>query len=373
MRSAAENAGPVSAARILNVNDQVAARYVVSRMLARAGFEVVEAGTGETALAQARDGVDAVVLDVNLPDMDGYEITRRLKGDPSTSSIPILLTSAAIAGASQRIEGLESGAEAYLAQPFETAELAATLRALLRVRAAEREAREALRAREDFLSVASHELRTPLTSLSLQAQSLERLWRQGRAHTLSPEAVLHKLEVIARQSRQLGELLDDLLDVSRIRAGRLELRPEPLDLAQVARETVDRHASLIARTGAQIELAAPCPVLGRWDRLRMEQVVANLVSNACKYGRGRPVRVSIADELRQAAIVVADEGIGIAPEDRQRIFERFERAAVDPNRPGMGLGLWIVRQIVTACGGTIDVESEVGRGSTFTVRLPREP
>src|SRR5690349_3435385 len=205
-------AGPL----ILHVNDRAASRCLITQLLRTSGFGVLEAGSGAEALEQAERCPDAIILEVKLPDIDGYEVSRRLKQNARTASIPIVLTSAAFVGATNKIEGLESGADAYLAQPFEAQELSATIRALLRARAAEKRALEALQLRDDFLSTASHELRTPLTALGLQAQSLRRLWRSGGWKDLPPEKIDKKLEILARQSLHLGELINELLDVSRI-------------------------------------------------------------------------------------------------------------------------------------------------------------
>jgi signal transduction histidine kinase len=145
-----------------------------------------------------------------------------------------------------------------------------------------------------------------------------------------------------------------------------------VDLTAVTREVLDQFAAELARAGCATELEAPHPVLGRWDPLRIEQVVANLLSNACKYGAGKPIRISVEVNGDRARLSVRDHGIGIAPADRERIFERFERAASARHYGGLGLGLYITRQVVEAHGGTIRVVSHTGAGSTFAVELPLE-
>jgi signal transduction histidine kinase len=167
---------------------------------------------------------------------------------------------------------------------------------------------------------------------------------------------------------RLASLIDELLDVSRISEGRLSLQPERLDLAELAREIAARFAEE-KRAAPPIAVRAEGPVVGQWDRRRLEQVVENLVSNAVKYGAGSPVEVEVALD-GSARLTVADGGAGIAARDQARIFERFERAVPSRTVAGLGLGLWIVREIVTASGGTVSVESELNRGSKFTVRLP---
>ncbi|MGZ3459899.1 MAG: sensor histidine kinase, partial [Archangium sp.] len=174
-------------------------------------------------------------------------------------------------------------------------------------------------------------------------------------------------------SQRLGALVDELLDAGRITAGRLKLEREEVDLATLARDAVGRMSEALARTGSEVKLVADAQVVGRWDRVRLEQVVGNLLSNAAKYGRGQPVEVRVeAGHDGRARLVVKDHGIGIAPEDQARIFERFERAVNGRQFHGLGLGLWISREIVESHGGHIQVQSAPGEGSTFTVELPRE-
>ena len=172
---------------------------------------------------------------------------------------------------------------------------------------------------------------------------------------------------------RLGLLVHTLLDVSRVTAGRFVLDLESVDLAEVTGEVLERMADELAQAGCALHLECPAPVRGRWDRGRLEQVVTNLVSNACKYGAGHPVTVSVAQQGRTARLAVRDGGIGITGADLERIFERFERAAGARDYAGLGLGLYITRQIVQAHGGTIRAESERARGSCFTVELPLEP
>jgi signal transduction histidine kinase len=164
----------------------------------------------------------------------------------------------------------------------------------------------------------------------------------------------------------LTGLVDRLLDVSRISAGKLVLDLETLDLAEVARDVAGRFSGAESR----ITIDASAAIHGRWDRLRVEQVITNLLSNAVTYGEERPVAITVRRVGEHAEIVVRDQGIGIAPEALGRIFERFERAASGRQYGGLGLGLWIVRQLVEAMDGSISVESDLGRGATFTVQLP---
>jgi PAS domain S-box-containing protein len=231
-----------------------------------------------------------------------------------------------------------------------------------------REATEAIKVRDEFLSVAGHELKTPLAALLLQLASLLRLVR--RPGTVDLVRLGERLEKTVGHGARLERLIDQLLDVSRITSGRLRLDRETVDLAEVTAEVIARFADESARAGSPIELGGG-PARGQWDRQRLDQVVTNLVSNALKYGAGNPVRVQVRPEPGdRVALQVTDRGIGIALEHQRRIFERFERAVSDRSYGGLGLGLWITRQIVEAHGGEILVQSEPGRGATFTVVLP---
>ncbi|QRK11795.1 GAF domain-containing protein [Archangium violaceum] len=233
-----------------------------------------------------------------------------------------------------------------------------------------RDARDAIRLREEFLAIASHELRTPVTALLLQVQRLQgALARDPQA--LSPERLRHGLEVVDRQVKRQMSLVNDLLDVSRLGEGRLAPRPEPLELTALVRDVVTRFEPELARTGSLLALRAPAPVPGSWDRPRLEQVVTNLVSNAVKYGQGNPIDITVEAGEGRAHIIVRDAGIGIAPEHLERVFGRFERAVSERHYGGFGLGLWIAREILEAMGGRITVSSQLGVGSTFRVELPR--
>ncbi|MFE8604337.1 sensor histidine kinase [Archangium violaceum] len=231
-----------------------------------------------------------------------------------------------------------------------------------------REAQKAIGLREGFLQVAAHELRTPVTALKLNVQTLVAGARRGEAWS---ERTVSRLTGLERGVGRLGVLVDELLDVSRITSGRLVLRPEELDLAELVREVAGRFRPEAERAGCILHVRVPGPVVSRWDRLRLEQVLSNLLSNALKYGAGQPVEVALSTSGERVHLQVRDEGIGIEPAVQARIFERFERAVSDRHYGGLGLGLWITREIVTAMGGTLHVESVPGQGATFMVALPR--
>jgi PAS domain S-box-containing protein len=238
-----------------------------------------------------------------------------------------------------------------------------------------REAQAEVRERDEFLSIASHELRTPVTALLLQLQLLQRVLVAAgapRRDASTPHVVGGKVDAIERQTRRIAVLVNELLDVSRMRLGRLELRTEPLDLADIARSAADHLREEIQRAGSGLALDLR-PATGRWDRTRLEQVVTNLLLNASKFGAGKPIVLAVEGDEHHARVRVSDRGMGIAPEHQRRVFERFERAVSPQNFGGLGLGLYIARQIVEAHGGVIRVDSTPGEGATFTVEIPREP
>jgi signal transduction histidine kinase len=248
-------------------------------------------------------------------------------------------------------------------------------KALDEARSARDEVNRLLQLRDEFISVASHELKTPLTPMCLQTQMLTRMLKTNAPEPVKAEKMRAYLEMCGRQIEMLLNLIETLLDMSRIRLGQFILNRTPgLDLAELIRSVVARHHAQweAACSPVTVHVAGPAPS-GSWDRTRIEQVVTNLLSNAIKYGSGHPIEVTISQDEQTARLAVRDQGIGISADDQARIFNRFERAGSIKSFGGMGLGLYITRQIVSSHGGTIRVESAPGAGSTFIVELPLNP
>jgi PAS domain S-box-containing protein len=227
-------------------------------------------------------------------------------------------------------------------------------------------AEEAIRLRDEFLSVASHELRTPLTTLQIELRGLY----DQRA--TCADRVAKRIERSVRNADRLDALIESLLDVSRIATGKLVLRPASVDLSQLVPPVVEEMRLLAAKAGCTLSLSAVGPVCGTWDRPRLQQVLMNLLANAVKYGAGGPVTITVGTDGDDAVIEVADKGPGIREQDLARIFRRFERAVSVRHYGGLGLGLYVSREIVRAQGGTIAARNLAGGGACFTVRLPIE-
>jgi len=235
-----------------------------------------------------------------------------------------------------------------------------------RLFAAEQGAR---RLRDDFLSIAGHELRTPLAALQLQVQSIHELAHKGR-FTEHPELLVERLGKTLRHVTRMQGLVAQLLDVSQLARGRLELEPERVDARALVGEIVERFAEQARRAECELVLAPGESIVGHWDRSRLDQVITNVLGNAIKYGAGKPIDVAVERGDGTCRIAVRDRGPGIPEAEQERIFGRFERATSDRNYGGLGLGLWISRQIAGALGGEITCESAPGVGSTFVIVLP---
>lgn len=227
----------------------------------------------------------------------------------------------------------------------------------------------AIEARDQFLAVAAHELRTPIATLTLLVDHLIATLSRGAANA-PLDAALEELTLLKRQVHRLTALVVQMLDVSLITAGGLKLVPSLVDLREVVRDVVHRFDLELQQRHVRVVLDAPQPVSGTWDEGRVDQIVTNLLSNALKYGAGRPIEISVRKQGSQAVVVVRDHGVGIPADEQERIFGPFTRATTARYHAGLGLGLWIAEQIARASGGRILVESRPEKGSTFTVELP---
>lgn len=235
-----------------------------------------------------------------------------------------------------------------------------------------REVEQALAAHDEFLSTLGHELRNPLSPIFMQAQYLLDAARHAESRTVSTDWLIPRLEVFCRRLRRFLEMLNRIMDVSRISAGRLMLELEDVDLSDVVREVSANFERELLAARSELVLDIPQALTGSWDRMRVEQIFTNLLSNAIRYGAGKPIEISISGEGGEARLSVKDHGIGIAEADQERIFQRFERVGKARSSGGFGIGLWTVRQSCLAMGGRVDVKSQPGSGAEFIVTLPRQ-
>src|SRR5262245_47987475 len=372
------NGGPL----VLNVNDNDASRYLVTRMLEKGGFTVIEAANGQGALDRVRDKMPRlVVLDIKLPDMTGLEVCQLIKADPKTHGVKVLHTSAVFVATEFKVQSLECGADGYLSHPFEQEELIATVRSLLRLTEVEQELRDqaeelkaANRRTNEFLAMLAHELRNPLAAIVTSLPLLERC---------EPSDTVEKTarELIRRQTSHLRRLVDDLLDAARVTQGKIDLHWESVDLNELTRKIAANVAQTKLGPRSQaLRVALPNAQLTvRGDPMRLEQVLTNLLDNASKYSNsGDVIDFSVAlgrgsSGAGEARITVRDRGIGMDANTLPTIFDLFSQADVPlaRSRGGLGIGLTLVRTLVELHGGKVQARSEGrGRGSEFEITLP---
>ncbi len=234
------------------------------------------------------------------------------------------------------------------------------------------DAKKAIEVRDEFLSIASHELRTPLTPLKMQIQGVARQIDNDNVSNLTPDRLIKMVETSDRQITRLSVLIDDLLDVTRISAGKLSLNKESFSMKEMINDVVAQYSHQFKHAQSPVEVKIEGDMMGLWDKVRIEQVIINLLTNAAKYAPKKPILVTMKKEKYMVKIQVKDQGPGISPENQERIFKRFERVSDRQNIGGLGLGLYICKQIVEAHHGKIYVQSNLGEGATFTVELPEK-
>lgn len=386
-------APPISSPpKLLIVDDREENLLALTAVLKEEPYELYEATSGHQALELAHlHDFAAILLDVQMPELDGFETARFLRKIGRSKTTPIIFLTAIHQTEAKANMGYNVGAIDYLFKPIDTGILKAKLAILAELYKKNYEIqfqnkllheqilketenkflKDQLKARDEFLAMASHELKTPITPLNLQMQSFLRLLRSNTLRTVD-EQILERMLVSAyNQVERLSQTIDKLLDVSRFTSGQLEMNFSEVNLGELVKKVVNSFAIQMKNMGCTCSFEIQDDIVGYWDAFRIEQVTINLISNAMKYGSGQPIEVRVRAQNGEAELIVKDYGIGIAKEDQTRIFNRFERAASPTNYGGLDLGLYISSEIIRYHRGEIRVESDLGRGATFTVTLPR--
>ena len=384
---------------MLIVDDLPENLLALEALIKREDRQVYKALSADEALSLLLQHEFAMaILDVQMPGMNGFELAELMRGTEKTKNIPIIFVSAAGRELNYAFKGYESGAVDFLHKPLDIHAVKSKVNvfvdlyrqskamkqqvealeqsrreqeALLRqLQATQNELEQAVRMRDDFMSIVAHEVRTPLNGLILETQLRKMHLARDNAAAFSLDKMHAMVDRDERQIKSLIRLIEDMLDISRIRTGKLSIRPSRFDLAQLVRGLVENFAPQVEAAQSTLSLDAEEPVEGNWDEFRIEQVVSNLLTNALRYGAKSPIQVRVYCQEGEARIEVRDHGIGISEDNQRRIFQQFERVSASHVAAGLGLGLFISEQIVTAHGGTISVESRIGEGAMFRVALP---
>ncbi len=386
-------------AKILLVDDVNDNLVALEGLLRRDDVKIFKAKSGSEALEiMISHELALALIDVQMPGMSGFELAELMRGAKMTKSIPIIFVTATAKDQTFLFKGYESGAVDFLPKPLDThavkskvnifielfvqkKELNTQLETIIKnqseqadllttLRKTQGELEKAVQIRDEFISIASHELKTPLTSLKLQSQLRKRNLAKGDSVAFTPERLSKMFDADEKQLERIMHLIDGMLDVSRISSGQNTLCLERFDLGSLVGELIERYSEQFVAAGCAVTVDACDSAIGSWDRFRLEQVVTNLFTNAMRYGAGMPISVEVNVQSSRAQLIVRDKGRGISPENQDRIFRRFERAVLGSEISGLGLGLYIVKQILEAHQGSVRVVSALGQGATFVAELP---
>ncbi len=386
-------------AKLLIVDDLPENLLALEALIKREDRTVYKALSADEALSLLLQHDFAMaILDVQMPGMNGFELAELMRGTEKTKNIPIIFVSAAGRELNYAFKGYESGAVDFLHKPLDIHAVKSKVNVFVdlyrqskamkqQVEALEQARREqeallqqlqstqleleqAVRMRDDFMSIVAHEVRTPLNGLILETQLRKMHLARDNAAAFTLDKMQAMVDRDERQIKSLIRLIEDMLDVSRIRTGKLSIRPSRFDLVQLVSNLLQNFAPQMEAAETSVSFEAYEPVEGCWDEFRIEQVVSNLLTNALRYGGRSPIQVRVYREGEEARVEVQDHGIGISAENQKRIFQQFERVSAKTVVAGLGLGLFISEQIVAAHGGSIVVESEINEGALFRVCLP---
>ncbi|MFD0914474.1 hybrid sensor histidine kinase/response regulator [Methylophilus luteus] len=363
----------------------------------------------DRVIIQARSGLEALELllehdfalamvDVEMPEMDGFQLAELMRGTEKTKHVPIVFVTAAGMELNYAFKGYGAGAVDVLYKPLDINAVKSKanvfvelfrhrtafenqVRALeesrkeqecllQQLQATQAELQHSLNMREEFMSLVAHEMRTPLNTLFLEVQVRLSQLAKNNLSIFTPEHLQKMLDRSERQLKSMMRLIEDMLDVSRIKNGKLSIQPQGANLSLLVRQLAEDLTPLAKESEVEFVLQIDSEIEGHWDAFRIEQIIINLLTNAVRYGKGKPVHVSLAMEGEHAVIKVADQGVGIAEHEQKKIFEAFERSGDNEVKAGLGLGLYISRKLAEAHAGEISVVSQKNHGSTFILRLP---
>jgi signal transduction histidine kinase len=379
MQTKAAQHSPVT--KVLLVDDRAENLLALESLLAdlpKQKVEICKAQSGREALELLlKNDFALALLDVQMPEINGFELAELMRGSEKTMAIPIIFVTAGAIDTKHTFMGYEAGAVDFLYKPLDPRIVRSKVRVFLEleekrlvIKAQMQELTKALRARDEFLSMVSHELKTPLTSLRLQLQMTLRRLTQNEGAPIDHEKLLKTFTSADRQVVNLNRLIEELIDVSRIRTGHMAIHPMTIDLSALGEEVVERMSEQTKLAGCSVDLKLEAPLTVNCDALRIEQVITNLLSNALRYAPNGAITIRSWSDKNWAYLSMKDSGGGIRPERQKAIFDRFERDSKDPGIDGLGLGLYIVRQIVIAHGGDIELISPPGEGATFQFKIP---
>ncbi|EJM10090.1 MULTISPECIES: hybrid sensor histidine kinase/response regulator [Pseudomonas] len=386
-------------AKLLIVDDLPENLLALEALIKREDRMVYKALSADEALSLLLQHEFAMaILDVQMPGMNGFELAELMRGTEKTKNIPIVFVSAAGRELNYAFKGYESGAVDFLHKPLDIHAVKSKVNVFVdlyrqskamkqQVEALEQSRREqeellkqlqrtqleleqAVRMRDDFMSIVAHEVRTPLNGLILETQLRKMHLARDNASAFTLDKMHAMVDRDERQIKSLIRLIEDMLDVSRIRTGKLSIRPSRFDLVQLVSNLLQNFAPQVDTAECSTHFVAEHPVVGNWDEFRIEQVISNLLTNALRYGGKSQIDVRVYAHEGQARVEVQDRGIGISEENQKRIFQQFERVSAKTVVAGLGLGLFISEQIVAAHGGSIAVESKINEGALFRVCLP---
>lgn len=379
--------------KLLIVDDLPENLQALEKVIERDDRLIFKATSGDAALELLLEHEFALaILDVMMPNMNGFELAELMRGTEKTRHIPIVFVSASGKELNYAFRGYESGAVDFLHKPLDIAAVKSKVNVFVslyqqrnivkqqvealeksrqELRATQVELERALKMRDDFMSLVGHELRTPLNTLHLESQLRQLRLSKGDMSAFTEEKLRLMIARDNRQIQSMIRLINDMNDVSRIQNGKLSIQPEPTDLTHLLKGIVADLSQQAEAVGSNFELDAQADVTGTWDEFRIEQIIINLLTNALRYGDAKTIAVTLTATAASAELKVRDHGLGIAPTEQARIFEKFERGETKKASEGLGMGLYIARQLAEAHKGTLAVESTLGKGSTFTLTLPR--